>query len=185
MSLAQSFIHLPSRLRASLYRWLSPIIFSKLGKKGRIHAGFRTGRLFSNIAIGSEAVIKYSVFMQTGRTSSIRIGDGCMINSFTHIVASENITIGDGVAIAERVTIRDQEHLFGASKTVRGAGFRTEAITIGDNCWIGCGAYIGPGTKLGNGVIIGANSVVRGEFPSDVVIAGAPAKIVKHLRQGD
>ncbi|HCQ3388734.1 TPA: acetyltransferase, partial [Escherichia coli] len=36
-----------------------------------------------------------------------------------------------------------------------------------------------PGACIGNGVVIGANSVVRGEIPNNVIIAGVPAKIVK------
>lgn len=181
MGLPQYFTHLPSKVRSNLYRWISPLVLSKLGPKGRIHKGFRLGRLFSNIRIGSNVVIKYNVYFQTGKHSSIRIGDGCMINSFTHIVAADKIKIGNDVAIAERVTIRDQEHLFAKDKSVRGTGFKSEPIIIGDNCWIGCGVYIGPGTKLRSGTIVGANSVVSGEFPANVVIAGAPAKVVKHL----
>lgn len=34
------------------------------------------------------------------------------------------------------------------------------------------------GTQIGNNVIIGANSVVSGEYPDDCVIAGNPAKII-------
>lgn len=35
------------------------------------------------------------------------------------------------------------------------------------------------GTKIGNNCIIAANSVVRGVFPDNSVLAGSPAKIVK------
>jgi serine acetyltransferase len=34
---------------------------------------------------------------------------------------------------------------------------------------------------LGDNVTVGANSVVNSEFPSNVVIAGSPAKIIKNL----
>ena len=37
-----------------------------------------------------------------------------------------------------------------------------------------------PGTKLGKHCVVGANSVVSGEFPDYCVIVGAPARIVKH-----
>ena len=39
------------------------------------------------------------------------------------------------------------------------------------------------GTKLGEGVIVGANSVVRGEYLSGSIIAGIPAKVIK-MRDG-
>ncbi|BDZ04334.1 hypothetical protein V3C52_16535 [Escherichia coli] len=47
--------------------------------------------------------------------------------------------------------------------------------------WIGENVTILPGACIGNGVVIGANSVVRGEIPNNVIIAGVPAKIVKNI----
>jgi acetyltransferase-like isoleucine patch superfamily enzyme len=41
------------------------------------------------------------------------------------------------------------------------------------------GSAIMAGTRLGKQCIVGANSVVKGEFPDYCVIVGAPAKIVK------
>ncbi|MEQ1734610.1 MAG: hypothetical protein ABL940_13115 [Bacteroidia bacterium] len=38
-----------------------------------------------------------------------------------------------------------------------------------------------PGVTLGNNVTVGANSVVTKSFPSNVVIAGCPAKIIKYI----
>lgn len=66
-------------------------------------------------------------------------------------------------------------------------------ISIGDNCFIGMRTILLPGTKLGNNVIVGAGSVVKGQFPDNVMIAGNPAKIIaktdewakKHLRLKD
>lgn len=97
------------------------------------------------------------------------------------MVATEAITIGDHVAIAEYVTIRDQEHRFRPGYGVRGQGYNSAPVTVGDNCWIGRGVYIGPGTTIGKNSIVGANSVVRGTFPDGVLIAGTPAVIKKVL----
>ncbi len=52
-------------------------------------------------------------------------------------------------------------------------------VYIGERVWIGENVTILPGACIGNGVVIGANSVVRGEIPNNVIIAGVPAKIVK------
>ncbi len=122
-----------------------------------------------------------SVFFQTGKHSFISIGDNSSVNTGCHIVASEAIAIGDNVAIAEYVSIRDQEHKLHANSGVSSAGYKVAPVTIESNVWIGRGSYIGPGTVIRSGSIVGANSVVKGEFPPNVLIAGAPAKVKKVL----
>lgn len=55
----------------------------------------------------------------------------------------------------------------------------TAPITIGNDVYIGIKTIILPGTKIGNRCIVGAGSVVKGEFPDNSVIAGVPAKVIK------
>jgi len=57
----------------------------------------------------------------------------------------------------------------------------TKAPSIGDNCFVGAGAkVIGPIT-IGNNVVIAPNAVVVKNVPSNVVVAGIPAKIIKEI----
>ncbi|HOP59466.1 MAG TPA: acyltransferase, partial [Bacteroidales bacterium] len=51
-------------------------------------------------------------------------------------------------------------------------------IKIGNNVFIGNNCTILPGTTVGDNCIIGAGSVVRGNFPENSVIVGNPAKVV-------
>lgn len=55
-------------------------------------------------------------------------------------------------------------------------------IVIGDNVFIGLRSIILSGTTIGNNVVIGAGSVVKGDIPSDTVVAGVPAKIICSLQ---
>ncbi len=52
---------------------------------------------------------------------------------------------------------------------------------IGNNVTIGCHACIIGGVKVGDNVIIGAGSVVVKDVPDNCVVAGNPARIIKHL----
>lgn len=52
-------------------------------------------------------------------------------------------------------------------------------IEIGSNVFIGNRTIIMPGVVIGDNVIIGAGSIVTQSFPSNVVIAGVPARIIK------
>ena len=38
-------------------------------------------------------------------------------------------------------------------------------VELGDSVWVGAMAILLPGTKIGKGSIVGAGSVVQGEFP--------------------
>lgn len=51
-------------------------------------------------------------------------------------------------------------------------------IFIGDNCYIGTGATILGPVRIGDNVTIGAGAVVTKDIPSNVVVAGNPAKII-------
>lgn len=50
---------------------------------------------------------------------------------------------------------------------------------IGENCFIGINSIILPGIKIGNSVIVGSGSVVTKDIPSNCIVAGNPAKIIK------
>lgn len=51
-------------------------------------------------------------------------------------------------------------------------------IEIADNVFVGVGVILLPGTKISSNSIVGAGSVVRGEFTCGSVIAGNPAKFI-------
>ncbi|MEE9325994.1 MAG: acyltransferase [Cocleimonas sp.] len=60
------------------------------------------------------------------------------------------------------------------------ASRRHDAITvIGTHCFIGCGSLILPNITIGNHVIVAAGSVVTKDVPSNCIVAGNPAKIIK------
>jgi acetyltransferase-like isoleucine patch superfamily enzyme len=52
-------------------------------------------------------------------------------------------------------------------------------VSIGEGCWLGAHAVVLPGSRLGRNVAVAAQSVVRGEFPDNCMIAGVPARLVR------
>jgi len=50
---------------------------------------------------------------------------------------------------------------------------------IGTHCFIGCGSIIMPNITVGNHVIVAAGSVVTKDVPSNSIVAGNPAKVIK------
>ena len=54
-------------------------------------------------------------------------------------------------------------------------------IVIGDDVWIGGGGIVLAGVTIGDRSVIGAGAVVTRDVPSDVVVVGNPARIVRRL----
>lgn len=52
--------------------------------------------------------------------------------------------------------------------------------TIGSNVTIYAGAVVVGGVNVGDNVVIGANAVVVKDVPSNVVVAGVPARVIKY-----
>ena len=136
----------------------------------------------TRVRMGANGKIGDSVYFATGGESRIEIGHSVFINLGCVIVASELIEIGQNTSIAEYVTIRDQEHRVIRGKGTRDQGYVVAPVKIGKAVWIGRGSYIGPGVSIGDGCVIAANSVVKGIFPPNVLIAGAPAVIKREIR---
>lgn len=111
----------------------------------------------------------------------IEIGDNVGISGST-LYAREKIKIGNHTIIGANTKIFDNDfHHLSAAGRRTGGDLVTKNVTIGNDVFIGCNCIILKGTRIGNGCVVGAGSVVHGEFPEYSVIAGNPARIVKEL----
>ena len=109
--------------------------------------------------------------------------------------SQDEIVIGNNVLIAHNVNIHDtnshpidfierrQDY-----KEIITNGFPNskeniscKSIHIEDDVWIGFNSIILKGVKIGKNSIIAAGSVVLSDIPSNVIVAGNPAKIIKKL----
>jgi maltose O-acetyltransferase len=94
------------------------------------------------------------------------------------------ITIGARTLFAPNVQLYTAGHPLSAAQRAEELEFG-KPISIGQNCWIGGNAIILPGVTIGDRVIVGAGAVVTKDVPSDVVVGGNPAKIIKQLDPAD
>jgi acetyltransferase-like isoleucine patch superfamily enzyme len=137
--------------------------------------------IYGQLILGDNVTLSSGCFLSVGPKGRLEIGDKVFIGRGTVVVAAGSIRIGAGADIAEHCTIRDSDHALEIADRHAGEAVITP-VTLGRGCWIGAGARILRGTDLGEGVVVGANAVVRGTFPSHVVVAGVPARTIKTLR---
>ena len=108
----------------------------------------------------------------------VYIADDLMI--VEELTERGNVTIGDRVSIAPRVTLVTSSHP--NRSRIRGfAPLAAGPIVIEDDAWLGAGCVILPGVHIGRGAVVGANSVVVSSVPPLHVVAGQPARTVREL----
>lgn len=121
----------------------------------------------SSVLINEECTFETALELHANSGKKIIIGRDCM---FSHGV---ELWAGDGHSIFDVVTGENINSVYEKQPPHR------NVIVIGEHVWVSKGAFIMHGTNIGNGSIIGAKSVVKGQFPNNCVIAGNPAKLVK------
>lgn len=93
------------------------------------------------------------------------------------------ITIEKDVTISKGVTILI--HDFSISKPIEThednvtRAYLSAPVHLKEGCFIGANTIILPGSTVGKNTIIGAGSVIKGDIPDNVVVAGNPAKVLK------
>lgn len=131
----------------------------------------------STLNINGRFKMFYGSTIQVFKNASLTLGGG-YINSDSVIACCNKINIGDGITIARNVYIYDGDHhsIVDQNENILN---KSAPINIGNHVWIGVGAIILKGVSIGEGSIIGAGSVVNKDVPSNCMVAGNPAKIIK------
>lgn len=118
------------------------------------------------------------------------IGKNCELGDYCHFVATNKVEIGDNFLCASKVFISDTNHgnyngtdCSNPNEIPKDRKLYNFPVSIGNNVWVGDNVVILPGTKIGNGCVVGANSVVSGNFEDNSIIAGVPAKVIKRFNK--
>ncbi|KOY87017.1 acetyltransferase [bacterium 336/3] len=167
-----SFFNTPSIKFGKFMKLGDDVYISALGKDGvQIGDNFSLGS-FSRIVI-STSLHHLGEF--------IRIGNHVGIGEFAYLGGGGGLEIGDECIIGQYFSCHPENHHYSDySKSIRWQGVNRKGIKIGKNCWIGSKVTILDGVEIGDGCIIAAGAVVTQSFPSNSIIGGVPAKIIKN-----
>lgn len=97
----------------------------------------------------------------------IQVGRDCMFSSKVIIRANVPAEMFDGKFV----------NLI--SEPYSKSNITKRSIVLGEHVWVGYQVVLLCGTDVRNGSIIGARSIVTGEFPNNCIIAGEPAAVKK------
>lgn len=111
---------------------------------------------------------------------NVRLGARAFVNANSIFLDCAEIVIGDDFQCGPGVQLLTPEHPLDAVR--RRSGLESaRRIRLGNDVWIGGGAIVLAGVTVGDRVVIGAGSVVTKDVPSDVLVVGNPARIVRSL----
>lgn len=122
-----------------------------------------------------------NIRLKKWKKEGLIVGNNVSIQRDVHIDGSFPwlVKIGNNVTLAPEVLVLTHD---GSTKKILNFS-KVGLVTIEDNVFVGAKTTILPNTFIGKNTIIGANSVVCGKIPENVVIAGNPAKVIMTLEE--
>lgn len=147
--------------------------FVSIGENVRFHANF---------VLGCRQTYGNKKFMP-----SVMIGNNCDFGEYNHISAVNKVVVGDGFLSGRFVLITDNSHGSSSLQESQIPPAKRELVSkgeiiIGKNVWLGDKVVVLANVHIGDNVIVAANSVVTKDVPSNCVIAGIPARVIKEIK---
>jgi acetyltransferase-like isoleucine patch superfamily enzyme len=132
-----------------------------------------------NVIASPDSKVRLSVWSNRENEGRITIGDYCLICPGVRVGSAAGIFIGDNTMLANGAYLTDSDwhDLYNRIQPSPSS----KPIIIEDNAWIGDGATVCKGVAIGRNSIVGARAVVVADVPANTIVAGNPARIVKHL----
>lgn len=125
-------------------------------------------RLWSNIVQSK---------LYTGSNGQLIVGNNSRLNG-VHIDARELVKIGKNVRIAPYTIILDSDFHDIKDHFTDGP---SKPVIIEDDVWLATRCTVLKGVTIGKGSVVAAGAVVTKDVPSNCVVAGVPASVIKRL----
>lgn len=124
-----------------------------------------------NFKMGRGTYIAHHTDIKAGR--GVKFGSHCTFHEYGYM--SGNISIGDGVRIANKVSLHASTHNMDRGEMIYKQGGTHGKIVIEDDVWVGTGARILHDVTIGEGAVVGAGAVVTEDVEPYTIVGGVPA----------
>ena len=134
-----------------------------------------------NLVIGNDCIIKNCVFWFEDDHCTITVGDHTSIEGAEIAVTEPGslISLGEDCMLSFDIDIRcGDSHSIIDTITNSRINFAQDII-IGDHVWLGAHAQVLKGANVGENCVVGTRAVVTSNIPSNSIVAGIPAKIIR------
>lgn len=121
-----------------------------------------------------------SIHASGGSFKGLKIGDDVHIGKFVFLDLYKPLTIGDRVTIAMYSKVLSHQML-GDTRLKRMYPDESGPVSIPDDVVLGAGATLLYPTRLASGTLVGAGSVVRGEFAHPCILMEDRAHVVRNI----
>jgi acetyltransferase-like isoleucine patch superfamily enzyme len=164
------------RLRAQWWRLRGATI----GAKTRLGQRTTCNRP-SLLQVGERCEIEQDVYLKISEeTARLCIGDRVFIGAGCKINSILLFSIGEGTLIAPGCFIVDHNHGIAADRPISQQPCNPAPVVIAANTWLGAHVVVLPGVTIGEGAVVAAGSVVTNEVAPMTIVAGVPARYVRH-----
>ena len=145
-------------------------------------------RVLRRLRRGSEPTMLADAFPQYaigrgsyGGLSVIEFGEGAKlrVGAYCSIAAQVTVLLG-GEHRTDWVTTYPFSELDQRFAQIEGHPRTKGDVEIGNDVWVGREALILSGVKIGDGAVVAARAVVTRDVPAYAIVAGQPAKMLRH-----
>jgi acetyltransferase-like isoleucine patch superfamily enzyme len=157
-----------------------PSQLAALGENVIIEEGVRVWHP-EKVYVGTNVYLGHGTMLKGYHLNRLVIGDDTWVGQGGFLHSAGGLTIGSRVGVGPFVRIITAAHQdLGVDQPLLETPLDYGPVVIEDEAHLGLGAIVLPGVRVGRGAQVGAGAVVTTDVAPQTVVAGNPARLLRH-----